>query len=369
MSITITEADARHTAAAYAPTTIGNWIAVDERDFPWNTIGTALAGSKGKGKKVDHLMTAAEVLQATGLDIDVHKVPLLDASTGTKIPRMFATCYDDPDLGDRIYFGRSVSDKYEVVPPRETLAFFDGVIAAHEGAHYSAAWNMREKAMLGVTIQMPEQIVVDPGGADDRMSLHLLGINSFDGSAGLSGMVQATRWFCMNQVTPIIGRGGRHGKDGRMAKNRFSMRHTKNIHTRTEEARALVGMSLDYATALDEFANRLHAKTMTDAQFDKFLANLAPFTVPAGATDIVKERVGERRDYAMAAWRAGHNANVTGTRWGALNVVAEFAEWGRNVKGSKRTGTDAIRQRAIGTMVHPTVGGLINAAATILAAA
>jgi hypothetical protein len=340
----------------YTPSTIGSWVAAESRDLPWNTIGKALAGSAGHGETTDHLMTAAEVLAATDLDIEVRKVPVKDTETGKVIPRLFTTAYDDPDAG-RQYFG-AVSDKYEVVQPRESLAFFDNVLGQWEGSHYSAAWNMREKSMMGVTIELPDEIVIDPKGANDRIGLHLLGINSFDGSTGLTGSLVPTRWFCMNQLPAAL----------RNAKRSFTLRHTANIRGRTADAAAMIGVVKEYVTALDGLGNKLAHVAMTDAQLERFLGKLPVFALDGSETDLVRTRVEERRAQVLQAWHAPHNENITGSRWGALNVVAEYMEYGRTVKGSPRTGTDETRQRAIGTLVHPTISSTITAAADILIA-
>lgn len=339
----------------YTPHQIGSWVATDDRELPWVTIGQALKGTSKNGTTTDHLMTAAEVLDLTGLDIEVKKVATKDAETGHAIKQMFVTAWDAPD--GRQYFG-AVSDKYEVVQPRQSLGFFDLVIGQHEGAYYSAAWQMREKSMMGVTIELPEEVVIDPTGANDRIGLHLLGVNSFDGSTGLTGALTATRWFCMNQLTPTL----------RGAKSKFTLRHTKNIMGRAGDAAKMIGVVLDYAKQLDSTGNKLHGLAMTDAQFQKFLAKVPVFALDGTETDLVRGRVQARRDEAMAAWEAPHNANITGTRWGALNVVAEYIEWGRNVTGSSRTGTDPERQRAIGTLVHPTVSGTVTDACEYLLA-
>lgn len=334
----------------YAPSTIGDYVAVDRRAFPWDTIGTALAGSSGTGTETDHLMSAAEVLTHTGLDLEVNKIATKAADTDEVIPHLFTTSYDDPEAG-RVYFG-AVSDKYHVVQPRDALGFFDEVVGQWEGAHYSAAWNMREKSMMGVTIELPDEVVIDPEGANDRVGMHLLGINSFDGTTALTGALVSTRWFCMNQVTPAL----------RGAKRKFSLRHTRNVMGRSGDAAKMIGRVMDYARKLDEIGNRLHAVEMSDAAFERFLAKVNGTAAPVGPwgltgdeSDLVRARVAGRREEALATWRAPHNANITGTRWGALQVVAEFAEWGRTVNGSTRTGTDPERQRAIGTLVKPEI--------------
>lgn len=337
----------------YTPRQIGDWIAVTDRDLPWNTLGHALPGD---GRSVDRLLTAAEVLAMSNLDIEVRNVPVFTAE-GTMVPKVRVTGYDDPDTGDFHPFG-AVSDRYEVVQPREALGFFDEVVASIDGAGYSAAWNMREKSMMGVTISLPQEIVVDPDGANDRTGLHLLGVNSFDGTTGISGVVTATRYFCLNQLNATL----------RNAKQRFSFRHTSRVRTRAAEAAAMVGLVTDYAAELDSVANGLYALPMTDGQFERFLNRLPVFTPATDDTDLVKGRILERRGEAIEAWNAPHNENIKGTRWGALNVVAEWAEWGRRVNGSHRTGTDATRQRAIGTLVSPHATAPVNMALEILTA-
>lgn len=348
-------------APDYAPDTIGNWVAVDSRDYPWNTIGTALAGH-GDGRTVDHLMTAREALTATGLDITILKVPVRDAETGAGIPRMFATATDEPD-GTRRYFA-AVSDKYEVVQPVETLTFYDEVLAQKDGAHYSATWVMREKAMMGVTIELPEAIVVDPGGADDGIDGHILGWNSFDGQTGLGGALLFTRWFCLNQMVPAI----------KSARRSWSLRHARNVRRRAADAASVIGISANYTKALDELANNLYRLPVNDRAFEALLQKIpapqgdgpGPWGLDGTESDVVRRRVLERRTDALAAWRAPHNANIAGTAWGALNVIGEFAEWGRTVNGSHRNDTDPVRQRAIGTLVHSGVRRPVDQAAAIL---
>lgn len=338
----------------YTPNQIGDWIAVTDRDLPWHTVGSALDHGNG-GQSVDHVMTAAEVLASTGFDIDVRKMPV-QLEDGTPLPKVFVTGYDDANLGT-ITFG-AVSDRYEVVQPREALGFFDEVVAQIPGAGYSAAWNMREKSMMGVTIHLPQEIVVDPKGANDVTGLHLLGVNSFDGTTGITGVVTGTRYFCMNQLTPTLG----------TTRRRFSFRHTSGVRTRAADAAAMVDLAVNYATELDAIANRLHALPMGDGAFEKFLSRIPTFDLKTAETDLTRERVGARRAEAIAAWNAPHNENIHGTRWGALNVVAEWAEWGRAVRGSSRTGTDPERQRAIGTLVSPHVTAPVDRALEILAA-
>lgn len=319
-------------SSGYAPKDVGNYVV--SRETPWDTIGQPVS--------TEHNMNARDALIAADLDIHVEKWATTDPD-GNAIPKLFVTGYDDDEAG-RIYFA-GVSDKYKVVQPVEALTFFDDVVHARDGAHYSSVWNMREKSMMGVTIEFPDQIVIDPGGANDTVDLYGLGINSFDGSTGLGFYVAATRIWCMNQLSSVL----------RNAPRSMTLKHTTGISGRVQEAREAIGLTLKWAEEFDGVANDLYAKAMTDRQFERLMKSIEGpngFHLKGDETDLIKGRINERRDGVMAAWRAEHNANITGTRWGAYNVLAEYSEWGRRVVGSSRTGTTATRQRAIGTLVN-----------------
>lgn len=321
-------------SSGYAPNDVGTWV--QSRELPWNVIGKELGEAN-----VD--MTAAEALREAGLDIHVEKWPTTDPD-GNQIPKLWVTGYDDSEVG-RVYFA-GVSDKYKVAQPVEALTFFDDVVHARAGAHYSSVWNMREKSMMGVTIEFPDEIVVDPGGADDVVGLYGLGVNSFDGSTGLGFYVTPVRMFCMNQLSGIL-RGG--------ARRSVTFKHTTGVVSRVQEAREAIGVTLAWAEEFDLVANVLYTKEMTDRQFERLVKSIGGpngFHLDGDETDLIRGRIEGRRAQVMEAWRAEHNGNITGTRWGAYNVLAEYAEWGRRVVGSPRTGTTATRQRAIGTMVN-----------------
>lgn len=339
-----------YSGSSYTPDTIGNWVAVDQRDMPWNTIGKALDHSAGDGHTVDHLMTAKEALAEGGLDITVDKYQVHD-DRGNPIPKLFVTGYE-PEPGMRHYFG-AVTDRYQIVQPAEALEFFDGIVNAHNGSHYSAVWEMRDRAQLGVTIELPESIVVDPGGAADESKLYILGGNSVDGSSGLRGATTAVRPWCMNQLAPTWH------KDRSIVHRSFSFKHTTNVAKRMANARTMLGVSLDWAKAFDEIANQLHAEGMTDRQFERLLDGFdgnqpgraaTKFRCNKDDSDVVQRRVRDRREHLVCAWRAPHNANITKTRWGAFNVLAEYADWGRSVHGSKRSSMTPERMRAYGTL-------------------
>lgn len=320
----------------YTPRTLDNgWIAVTDREEPWSTLGKTLGGREG-GTKVASTFTAADALAATGYDFEIVKRPLLTVD-GEEAGDVFETGYDRGDGFTRMGY---VGDKYKIVQPAQGFEFIDRLVHDHGGAHYAAAWTMREKRQIGVTVEFPEHIVVDPGGANDVLGLYGLGINSFDGSTGFQFVATTTRFWCLNQVNPAL----------KNARRSFCAKHTSGIEGRVAAAREALGVTLAYAEAIDAEANALYQQSMTDRQFERLLRDVFP--IPSDASDLVKERTQDKRAACVEAWRMPQNENITGTRWGAFNVLGEFADWGRKVNGSPRTGTDPVTQRAIGTLVN-----------------
>lgn len=341
------------TDASATGTLPSRWVALEERDNPWNILGET-SGMLGAGRKagdggrtIESAMTAAEVLAATGLTMLIKKYPVHidlspghDGSTMLRSQKYFMTGYEADD-GDIVQYG-PVSDVYEITQPSVALEIFDEVIKAHDGAHYTAGWNLPEKCRMGVTIRLPETFRV----GDDELHAHMLGINSFDGGTALWGLPVWERIACRNQVPNLI-RGARAAG--------FRFKHTKNVNTKAKDARELLSNTYAYFKDWEKIGGKLVTTAMTYRDFTKFLGKVTPFQHKEVETDLQKERVEQRINDAVAAWGAEHNANITGTAWGALNVVTEFAQWGREVKGSNRTGASATRQRAIGTMVHPDI--------------
>jgi phage/plasmid-like protein (TIGR03299 family) len=330
-----------YTGSTYVPASIDTYVATGQRKMPWSVIGTDLNQSTG--------MKAKDALAAIGMDLEVTKRPLAfiapDGTTQT-IPGWNGTGVANADTpGGFDLWGFPVGDGYTIVQPAEGLGFLDTIVDEHDGAHYSTAWSMREKRMLGITLEFPERIIVDPGGAADELGVYGLGTNSFDGSSAFRFAVTTVRFWCMNQLNPTIARAARS----------ISMKHTAGIKGRVQEAREALGITMGYIEALDEEANALYQQAMTDRQFANIVKDVFPIT--ADTKDRTRVTMQANRDAIHELWAADHNANVTGTRWGAYNVLAEYADWGRAVRkaptgwtGDRTEGIE--RMRAIGTMVN-----------------
>lgn len=341
---------------------VRRWVATDDRDSPWNILGRTNGLGAAKGGTVEGMLTADAVLTATGLHLPIRKYPVsIDTSTdrnGSQMvvtPKWWMTGYQLP--GEDLVTFAPVSDKYEVVQPVEALSAFDEIALAGD-APYVAGFNLPEKCMMGVVLKMPQEVVIDPEGANDRIPLYILGINSFDGSTGLKGIPIGERLFCTNQIPGLM----RNARD-----NGFSFKHTRNVKGRAAEARANLAKTYEYFKFLQVVGDELYKQKVTDKEFERIISQLEPWAVKDDMGDLQKARAKDRQTEALNAWRAPHNENITGTKWGVLNVVTEYAQWGRVVQGSPRTGSTPERQRAIGTMVHPTVEGLGRKALDILA--
>lgn len=324
-----------YTGATYTPSTVDHFVAMDDRRLPWESIGRKVVGVKDRAKP----MTAAQALKAVGLDFPIEMTALQLAGSDLTVPDAFATHYTDPDSGELIVMGY-VSGRYAITQPVDGLNFLDEVIKSVDGANYSSVWTMREKRQLGITLEFPDHIVIDPQGADDRLALFGLGVNSFDGSTGFQFAVTTARLWCLNQLFPLL----------KSAQRGFTLKHTTGIHGKIADARKAIGVTYGYAEEFDRIANAMQAHKITTDGMAKL--NAALFPIDKADKPLKADRQEQRREGVMDLFRESPtNANIRGTAWGAFNAAMEFADWGRAVRG---TGDEAERNRAVGTMVGRT---------------
>ena len=114
------------------------------------------------------------------------------------------------------------------------------------------------------------------------------------------------------------------------AERTWKARHTANLDARLADARRTLGIAWRYYDELEELGGRLIRERMSAAEFERFLAQLVPLPEPrpdatnGGRAVRNVERV---REAIATAYRATPDlANITGTRWGALQAVTAYVD-------------------------------------------
>lgn len=280
------------------------------------------------GTVLEDAPNAEQALHAAMLDWTVTKQPLFahvvtdDGVTPHEIGGKWATVRTNPTTGKPDVLG-VVGDQYEVVQNVDAFRFLDTLVDGGGDTRYETAGSLRGGRTVFMTMTVPRDIVIGKGEADDRVTMHLFATNGHDGHRAFTCGATPIRIECANMLSWAI----------KGCADKWSVAHTRSIEGRVQEARETLNLTFAYADAFETLANDLYAKAISTKQVDSVLTRLFP--LEKGASDRVKASVVERRDTVRDLYlNASTNTKITGTAWGLVNAITEWAEWVRPVRGA-----------------------------------
>ena len=112
------------------------------------------------------------------------------------------------------------------------------------------------------------------------------------------------------------------------AKQSWSVRHTAGTAGRMEEARLALELTHDYMDEFSTMANELFEQEITNQKFDEIYKAIYP--MPEDDKKASLTRWNQNFDLTRGLYLSSPtNANITGTKWGALNALTERIDWYR----------------------------------------
>lgn len=274
----------------------------------WHSLGQV-----GEWKSIQ------DTLEQSGLDWDVETRPMffgatkesVYASDKVDVGQMFATVRVDPD-GTETQLG-TVGRIYTPFQNREAFAFLQE-IAEQDGNTFSTAGMLSLGSLVFVTMELGDELVIDPQGARDAVKKYLTFTNRHDGKGKIRTHVSPTRVVCRNTLDWSIAG----------ATSSWEALHTANSRGKVEEARRDLHLANAYYDKFAQDATELFETPMTDQQFDDFISNVV-FPLDAGAPKRIVDRVTKEREDVRALYLNGPvTEGVRGTRWGAAQAVTEL---------------------------------------------
>jgi phage/plasmid-like protein (TIGR03299 family) len=268
------------------------------RITPWHRLGNV----------VDGVLTAREAIIAGGLDWTVSLRPIyrqkhLITADGVdvayeQIENRFELTRDSDETPYAV-----LSDKYKPFQNEQAFDFMDSLVASG-AAKYETAGALKGGRVVFVTMETPDYITL-PGG--DQIKTYLLLRTTHDGTGRIMVYVVTVRVVCWNTLT--------WGING--ALHKWGVTHTANVSEKIEQARATLGLTIDYDKAFEAEARELLDIRVTDDQIARMLK------------DMMEER--PKRDAEIEKIIINVNESQTvngyqGTGWGALNGVTEYFE-------------------------------------------
>jgi phage/plasmid-like protein (TIGR03299 family) len=278
-------------------------------DLPWHKLGTQLPANA----------TGDEIRRAAHLDWE----PALDdcyTSDMIKIDGFKAVRRSDTRKPIGI-----VSDKYVPVGNQSLIEFADAVVGT-QGAFYHVAGALRGGADVWLLLQIPGDLVV---AGSDAYKQFLLVSNNHVGKRTMRAFWTSVRCVCANTIRMAFGEAGDAG---------IAVRHTGEVVTRVNEARRVLGLAGEQATAMKERLDRLAAIGMTEAEIRDYVGRLFPFPEDDPA-DAKHPRIEKARrlvtEKIAGAGRGLDVGGIRGTRYGALQAAIEWWDHDRDTRSDE----------------------------------
>ena len=290
-------------------------------DTPWHRVGTPLETPP---------KTAADAIEAAGLDWEVVKVPLYVAGGHRlhAVAQRFAIMRPEHVDRDTCRVLGIVGGQYEPLQNRDAFGFFDAIIAGGDAAYHTAG-ALGDGERIWVLVKLTGVIRV---AKDDEVQKFLLLTSTHDGSGAVRALFTPVRVVCQNTLSQALGRGGG-----------ISVPHVRGMAEALAQARDVMGRTLARYRDMEEAFARMCAYRLTQVALRQYLGRVFPEppVVDSEASHRASELARQRRAWAEVLFEAGvGNARlpVKGSLWAAYNGVTELIDHGAGRFGGRMRG-------------------------------
>jgi len=280
------------------------------RKVPWHGMGAVLDDAPAD---ID------DALRKSGLDWDVVQTPVLfRPPTASGVVEARRPNEDKPAAfvntrsDDGSVLG-IVSDRYRIMQNREAFSWLGNLIGSE--LHFETAGSLNGGKRTWVLANLPDHVEV--GG--DAVKMFIFVTNAHDGTRAVKAAVSPIRIVCQNTLTFAL----------QSAPRIYSLNHIADPNGKLLEARAVMGVTMNYAKQFKDLGDRLASEQMTERQLKAVLTKLYPTDDGLGLTDRKKANREEAKAHIMHLFTEGKTVGAApGSRWSGLNAICEFADYG-----------------------------------------
>ena len=220
----------------------------------------------------------------------------------------------------------TVGKRYHVLQNEELFAFADNIHDANPDCRWESAGALKKGKVVFGSVDIPRTMVLDPQGANDQTKLYLIVWTSHDGSVSVQAAITPVRVVCQNTLNLAM----------KSAKQSFKIRHTQSVEGRIQVARETLGLALGYFDEFEKEAQELFTQEITNAEFSKLIN--AAYPKPDSTS---KQAITKWENKVILIddlyYNSPTNANIKGTKWGALNAFTERLDYFRSGRGNSET--------------------------------
>lgn len=209
-----------------------------------------------KGFIADKYQTSREVLENSGLNFTVEKLPNTHIFPSGKQENSATSFFTFRTDSEKV-LGASVGSDYTIVQNRDAFSFFDQ-IAGENNIFYETAGALGNGEIIFITAKLPSYIKV---AGKDVVDKYLFLTTRHDGKGSIIAGLTPVRIVCNNTLNAAL----------RDCENTVRIRHTESAPEKLKEAHKVMQM-VDTASPLIEQAfNHLAKVRITDKQLKQLI--------------------------------------------------------------------------------------------------
>ncbi|WP_237228813.1 DUF932 domain-containing protein [Rubinisphaera sp. JC750] len=284
-------------------TTNGQTAMMYAGETPWHGLGT----------KLDEPATAAEAIQAAGLNYHVDLRPI-KTDDGIPIPNRKAVIRTDTNTPLAV-----LSSSYSPIQNHECFSFLDTVVQDGQ-LRYHTAGALGKGEKVWMLARLDGEIRIKD--SEDVTEPYLLLSNSHDGSSSLRVMYSSVRVCCSNTLALAERRSRGQG---------VSIIHKGTLDVKVGEAREILGFAKRFYDDLGDRINRLAWHYPTRRQLETYFEMLYP-----DSEGTQNRRAENIRSELFRLFEHGRGQDIPKTKlttWAAFNAVTEFVDHHRSTRG------------------------------------
>lgn len=295
-------------------------------ETPWHRLGTV----------TDDVLTAQDALVTAGLDWTVKLEPIYFQSVEESIKNI-ANKFAVVRQTDESCYG-VVGNRYTPVQNLDAFNFMDTLVDSGD-AKYETAGSLNGGATIFIQMRLNTILPID----NDEVLPYMLLTNSHDGSGALKVLMTPVRVVCSNTLRWALSKP---------TKNAISLRHTKSITGKIDEARNILGLTELFYDSFSQEVNKLIDTEVTNTVFTELIDKVFPMPElneddktsvrQYNNTLSIREKIVD--NYVDEKKNGNNNA------WGLLNAYNSYELWQKHVRGAKTK--DAKLEKQAGNLIY-----------------
>lgn len=285
-----------------------------------NRVFTVGKAWHGLGTVVESEKTAKEAIILSKLDYNVKKTDLF--TNDKKLNSHVAIIREDNQdiLG-------ITTNKYQIVQNVDAFSFFDVVVGEGQAIYHSAG-ALGQGERIWILAKLPNDIFINN---DDVVEKYLCLTNSHNGKSSLQMYFTPVRVVCQNTLNMSMSD----------AKNGIALRHSGKIKNKIEEARQILGISINY---YNQFESIIKGFENVDMQTDT-LNRYFDTVLSINDGEETSTRKENQKDELLCLFENGKGQKLGNKHslWKAYNAVTEYVDHNRTIKNIDKDGTNKLQ--------------------------